>query len=178
MLTACGFNFSVLTKPTDEEWPQNTDSEQIAGYLANKKALAFDNEADKNVILTADTIVVNDHQVLNKPANPVQAEVMLLALSGKSHFVYTSFCLRYKQFIGTYTAKAEVMFNNLSPEIINHYITIAKPFDKAGGYGIQDWIGMVGINHINGSFYTVMGLPTNLVYQELTNLYKKIEEGL
>jgi septum formation protein len=131
LLAACGFNFSVLVKPTAEEWTQNLDVQAVAGFLAQKKAEVFTEEAAHSVIITADTIVVLGEQILNKPGNAAEAETMLQALSGQTHYVYTAFSLRYKDEISTFTERVEVGFSNLTPEIINHYIFKRNYFKKS-----------------------------------------------
>ena len=166
LLSEMGFAFSVRVKNTDETIPPHVHPENAAAYLAEKKARAFEGElTDNQVVLTADTIVVCNGQILNKPADEYEAEYMLKTLSGNAHQVITGVSLMSRQHIITRSDIAKVYFRPLSYQEIAHYISNYQPFDKAGAYGIQEWIGMIGIIKIEGSFFTVMGLPTHLVYE-------------
>ena len=138
--------------------------EQIPSYLAQHKAACFKDDHDDRLILCADTIVVQDSTILNKPAHAQDAKSMLHLLSGATHQVITGICLLDGDQYITATDVALVRFRTLQPGEIERYIEHCRPYDKAGGYGIQEWIGMVGIERIEGSFYTIMGLPTHLVY--------------
>ena len=142
--------------------------DDVPAYLARQKAEQFLPNPGERLILCADTIVVKDAQILNKPANPEEARQMLLMLSGSTHQVITGICLLDNSKFRTETDTALVTFCTLTEREIETYIQSESPFDKAGAYGIQDWIGMVGIERIEGSFYTIMGLPTHRVYQLLS----------
>jgi septum formation protein len=166
ILQASGFPFSVQVRSTNEQWPAALLSNKVAGYLAQQKAEAF-SDIHHQLVLTADTIVVVDQQILNKPKNIAEATTMLQSLSGRSHSVYTGICLKDGNTYTTLTDHTQVAFNPLSLPEIQYYINNCQPFDKAGAYGVQDFIGMVGVHHLSGSFYNVMGLPIHLAYQLL-----------
>ncbi|WP_448519509.1 Maf family nucleotide pyrophosphatase [Rhodoflexus sp.] len=171
LLTELGFDFSVQTKNTDEAIPLHIGATEAAAYLAEKKARAFENELlDNQAVLTADTVVVCNGEVLNKPADEAEAVAMLQLLSGNAHQVITGVSLLTRQGITTRSDTAKVYFRVLSLQEITHYVQHYRPFDKAGAYGIQEWIGMIGITKIEGSFFTVMGLPTHLVYDMIQQL--------
>lgn len=163
--------YEVHTFDVDESYPDHLKEQEIALYLAEKKAAAYPGSIKENeVLLTADTIVwVNDH-VLNKPESPQEAFKMLKEICGTSHTVYTGVCLRTATQTISFYDSSEVVIKPLNDEEINHYITHYKPFDKAGSYGIQDWFGYVAVEKINGSFYNVMGLPVGKLYDELKKL--------
>ena len=167
LLSRAGFEFTVQVIPTDESFPQDLDASLVAGHISQTKAEEFRAIADASLILTADTIVVVDDKILGKPADAAEAFQMLMMLSGTVHEVFTAISILDGLHITTVTDKARVWFRKLETEEINHYIQEFKPFDKAGAYGIQEWISMVGIEKIEGSFYTIMGLPVHLVYQQL-----------
>lgn len=164
LLNQAGFQFEVQVKPTDESFASDMNPYQVPAYLAEQKAKEFVVEQQHQLILCADTIVLADGHILNKPRNEEEAFHMISRLSAKTHEVVTGICLAGPNGTTTATDIAKVTFRELSEAEINYYITTYKPFDKAGAYGIQEWIGMVGITKIEGSFYTIMGLPTHLVY--------------
>jgi septum formation protein len=168
LLTELGLTFEVKTKEVDESFPEDLKAQEIPLYLCKKKADAFDEELSENtVVITADTIVWVDNQVLNKPENFEDAVRMLKILSGKKHEVYTGVCLKSASKIKTFYAKTDVFFKELSDEEINYYITNYNPYDKAGAYGAQEWIGYIAVEKIVGSYFNVMGLPVKEVYEEL-----------
>jgi septum formation protein len=167
LLRDAGFVFEVRVKPTDEDFPIAMPAEEVPVFLAQKKAQAFQTESHQALILTADTIVVVDGQILNKPQDTQEATAMLRLLSGRSHQVMTGLCLLHQGHAQVHLDVATVHFNSLSDTEIQYYIDQCRPFDKAGSYGVQDFIGMVGIPRIEGSFFTVMGLPMHLVYAAL-----------
>ena len=173
LLSQMGFSFQTVTVNCDEVFPKEMAVEEIAGYLSNLKAESFRNLASDEVLITADTVVVFEDSVLGKPSNSNEAKEMLLKLSGKTHQVYTGITLKTSEKKITDTDVAYVTFSKISLEEANFYIEKYKPFDKAGSYGIQEWIGMTKICKIEGSFYTVMGLPTHLVYTLLKELKKR-----
>jgi septum formation protein len=167
ILSNVGVPFTVQTQDTDESFSESMPAHEVAAYLATKKNTAFENLPENTLLLTADTIVVVDETILNKPANKTEATAMLQSLSNKTHIVYTGVCLRINEQIVSKTDRTDVYFNTLSNWEIEHYINTAKPFDKAGSYGVQDFLGMVAIPKIEGSFYNVMGLPIHVIYELL-----------
>lgn len=168
LLKDLGLNFEVHTKEVDESFSPDLKAEQIPLYLAEKKAMAFDAELKENtIVITADTIVWVNGQVLNKPEDYADAVRMLQLLSGKMHEVYTGVCLRSKNKMKTFYSLTKVYFKNLSLEEIEHYVTNYKPYDKAGAYGAQEFIGYIAIEKIEGSYFNVMGLPLRELYEEL-----------
>lgn len=158
--------FSVESKDTDESYPPNLNVRDIAIYLAEKKADAFDLEKD-DLLITADTVVLVEGKILEKPTTTHEAHKMLKTLSGKQHTVITGVCMRDKDKKVKFDDTTEVHFAKLSDEEIEFYIGRYKPFDKAGSYGVQEWIGYVAVYKIEGSFYNVMGLPVHKVYEQL-----------
>ena len=172
LLTDLGLAYEVRLREVAEDFPPHLRRAQVAEYLAEHKARAYlaDLAADE-VVLTADTIVCLGDDVLNKPADVAEATAMLTRLQGRAHDVFTGVCLRCgdgRQSV--FSDQTTVHFRPLSPAEISHYIATAQPFDKAGAYGAQDWLGMVGISRLEGSYFTVMGLPTHRVWEELTKL--------
>jgi septum formation protein len=167
LLQETGFDFEVQVIPTDESFPENMPSSEVAGYISAQKAEMFRTLHPDKLVLTADTVVIIGDTILNKPKDSAEALNMLTMLSGTTHEVITAVSLLSDNCIYTVSDSAQVTFCTLDKREINHYIEHYKPFDKAGGYGIQEWIGMIGIERIEGSFYTIMGLPAHLVYQLL-----------
>lgn len=169
LLSGLGYGFDVINIDTDESYPENLPIAEIAEFISNKKAEACVIKPDE-IILTADTIVALNNEILLKPKSREEAFQMLKNLSGQMHQVYTAFTIKTAQVQISRTSKTEVEFTEFSDKEINFYIENFKPFDKAGSYGIQEWIGMAGIKSISGSYYSVMGLPTDSVYQELKKI--------
>ena len=167
LLRQAGFSFQVQSKETDESFSADMPAEKVARYLAEKKAAAFKEELNNEILLTADTTVLIDGQVLNKPANREEAQSMLRKLSGRSHQVVSGACLLHKEEVSSFDDVTEVFFREISEQEIAYYIDSYQPYDKAGAYGIQEWIGLVAVEKIIGSFYTVMGLPVHEVYRHL-----------
>jgi septum formation protein len=163
--------YEVHTYEVDESFPEALKAQEIAMYLAEKKAKAYTPAiAEDEVLLTADTIVwVNDH-VLNKPESEEESYRMLREICGTTHEVFTGVSLRTRDKIHTFYDRSEVTCKNISDDAIWHYIRNYKPFDKAGSYGIQDWFGYTAVEKINGCFYNVMGLPVSKLYEELQKL--------
>ncbi len=158
----------VQANQVDESYPGNLPPEKIPAYLAGKKADAAQDLLKEDAILvTADTIVILDGEVIEKPQDEVHAREMLSRLSGNMHRVLTGVCMRSVDKEVCFTAESRVYFGKLSQEEIAYYINTYKPFDKAGAYGIQEWIGYVSVERIEGSFYNVMGLPVHQVYRYL-----------
>lgn len=162
-----GFEFTIKVKDTNEDFPETMPSEEVPVYLARKKAEAFRAEMGNQIILTADTIVVIDDEILNKPKDTIEATEMLKKLSGRQHQVITGVCVMTTENIETFIDVTQVFFRELTDFEIAYYIKTCKPFDKAGAYGVQDFIGMVGILRMEGSYFTVMGLPVHKVYEAL-----------
>ena len=168
LLKSLGFTF--LNKPinADESFPINLLAEEIPLFLAEKKADAYAEDlTEQEILITADTIVWCEGKVFNKPANFVEGKKMLETLSGKMHEVFTGVCLKSGNKQTTFYDVSKVYFKKLKPEEIEYYLTNYSPYDKAGGYGVQDWLGYIGIDKIEGSFYNVMGLPVKELYEEL-----------
>ncbi len=168
LLKDLGLEFEVVSKEVDESFPEDLKAEQIPLYLCEKKANAFDKELNYNtIVITADTIVWIGDKVLNKPENYEDAVRMLTLLSGKMHKVFTGVCLKSKEKVISFYAATNVYFKNLSPEEIEYYIRNFHPYDKAGAYGAQEWIGYIAVEKIEGSYFNVMGLPLKELYEEL-----------
>ncbi|QHT67248.1 septum formation protein Maf [Rhodocytophaga rosea] len=167
LLISAGFVFSVQTKNVPEDFPSAMPVADVPVYLARKKALAFKEEIKDELIIAADTVVIIDGQILNKPADEQEATQMLSQLSGRMHEVITGVCLFSRDKTFTFSDRTEVYFKSLSAEEIKFYVTYYRPFDKAGAYGAQEWMGMIGVEKIVGSYFNVMGLPVHLVYQYL-----------
>lgn len=168
LLTGLGLEFVIRTKETEEDFPSDMPVRQVAGFLAEKKARAFSGELQKGeLVIAADTIVVLGNKILGKPTDVKVAFEMLTALSDRVHEVITGVTLMDKERILTFQDSAKVYFKPITDQEIQYYIEKYKPFDKAGAYGIQEWIGFVAVDKIEGSYYTVMGLPVHRVYEEL-----------
>lgn len=168
MLSGLGFNFEIVTREVDESFPSHLKAQEIPLYLSKIKAEAFNDLLDdKTIVLTADTLVWINDKVLNKPENEEEAYQMLRLLSGNMHEVFTGVTISSKFKHQSFFSKTNVYFKNLSDEEIWYYIKNYQPFDKAGAYGAQEWIGYIAIEKIEGSYFNVMGLPVKEVYEEL-----------
>lgn len=170
LLEHLGYDFQIVSIDCDESFPSDLPINEIAGFISEKKANAFRNLEDNEILLTSDTVVAFNDEILGKPKSEAEAKEMLKKLSGKTHQVYTGFTLKSKKQIITKIDVANVEFAEITKEEIDFYIEKFQPMDKAGSYGIQEWLGMTKITNINGSYYTIMGLPTHLIYQELQKL--------
>ncbi|SDI68125.1 Maf family protein [Chryseobacterium jejuense] len=170
LLSSLGFEFEVVKIDCEEIIPDSIEIENAAAYLSELKANAFRALTDDEVLLTADTVVAIDGQILGKPKDEADAHNMLRSLSGRTHQVYTGITIKTADKIYTETDVADVILDELTDEEIQYYIQKYKPFDKAGSYGIQEWMGMAKIKSMTGSFYTIMGLPTHLVYKILKEI--------
>lgn len=170
LLTSLGFDFDVVKIDCEEILPENIKIENAAAYLSELKANAFRKLEQDEVLLTADTVVAIDNQILGKPRDEADAKNMLQKLSGKTHQVYTGITIKTLNKTITETDVADVELEEMSEDEIDFYIKNYKPYDKAGSYGIQEWLGMAKITKMNGSFYTIMGLPTHLVYKILKEI--------
>ena len=169
LLGGLGISFEVKVLPDIEEnYPEGLSVAQIAEYIAKEKADAYRKMmAPNDLIITADTIVVADDEVMGKPVDADDAQRMLRKLSGKAHQVITGVCLMTTERQCVFSVITDVTFKQLTDEEIDYYIKTYRPFDKAGAYGIQEWIGYVGVTGLNGSYFNVMGLPVQRIYQEL-----------
>ena len=167
ILTLAGFDFEVVNIEADEDFPSNLHRAAIAEFLAKHKAEHYNHPLEQSILVTADTIVCIDQVVLNKPSSEQEAFEMLSLLSGKTHTVYTGVCLKSETHTHVFHDATEVTFYELTSEEITSYIKNCRPFDKAGSYGIQDWMGYVGVKQINGCYFNVMGFPSAKFYREL-----------
>lgn len=171
-MQAAGIPFRVLIPDTDEDFPDYLPPGEVAGFLAKKKSDAFEHELDHpgTILITADTIVVIDGMILNKPSGFEEAGQMLERLSGRWHEVHTGVCIRMRGRMEQFTETSRVLFRILNQEEIAYYIKKYRPFDKAGSYGIQDWIGTTAIARIEGSYPNVAGLPIHRVYETIRKM--------
>lgn len=169
LLEKMGFSFETKVLDTDETYPPTLDKDGVPEYIAVKKSMAFNlNDFPENtLVITADTVVILEKQIFGKPIDREQAVRMLYALSGQTHRVVTGVCLRSKEKEKVFSVESEVTFRVLSLEEIEYYVDEYKPFDKAGSYGLQEWIGYVALERLEGSFFNVMGLPTQRLYRAL-----------
>lgn len=166
-----GLDFEIRLKPVVEDYPNRLRHFEISDYLSQLKSLPFKDELQANeILITSDTIVWNNNKALGKPSNKKDAFNMLKALSNTTHEVITSVCFTTTSTQKTVNAITKVTFKALTETEINYYIDNFKPFDKAGAYGIQEWIGHIGITCIEGSYFNVVGLPTHLVYKTLNSM--------
>jgi septum formation protein len=163
-----GLPYEIIKKDIDESYPEQFRREDIAMYLARKKSLAFKNEVvDGGIVITADTIVALDELIIGKPKDLVEAEQTLRLMSGRKHSVITGVAIMSSKKSESFFVKTEVSFKTLRDAEIAYYLETGNPLDKAGAYGIQDWIGLVGIEYILGSYYNVVGLPTKELYENM-----------
>ncbi len=168
LLREAGFSFSVKNLDVDESFPPEMPVEEVAAYLARRKALACAHFIeDQEILLAADSVVIVDNSIYNKPEDYDDAFRMIRLLSGRQHSVITGVCLLSAEQERTFSERTEVFFDALSDEEIDYYIRACAPFDKAGAYGVQEWIGLCKIRRIEGSYANVMGLPVHRVYTEL-----------
>ncbi len=163
-------DFTIQVKEVEETYPSELKHSEITDYLAQLKASVFSELLLKDILITSDTIVWMNGKALEKPKDFEEAKQMLRNLSGQMHEVITSVCFTLKEYQKTVNDVTKVWFKTLSEEEIDYYIKNYKPFDKAGSYGIQEWIGFIGIEKIEGCYFNVMGLPTRLVYKTLTEI--------
>lgn len=171
LLSGLDFEYETRVIPdVDESYPDSIPLEEIAVYIAEKKASEYIKELkDGELLITADTVVLLENKILGKPVNEEESVSMLKALSGKNHKVITGVCLTSRQKQVSFSDFANVTFGQLNDSEINYYVSKYKPFDKAGAYGVQEWIGYVAVERIEGSYYNVMGLPVFRLYKELKN---------
>ena len=170
LLRLMGYDFRIVLKEVDESFPATLHPAEVAVYIAEKKAQAFDEEINDEIVLTADTIVCLDDRILGKPENEEHAFEILSQLSGRMHEVITGVSLLKNHQLTSFYEVSQVYFAQLTEEQIRFYISTGMPMDKAGAYGIQEWIGLVGIERINGSYTNVVGLPTERLYKEILKI--------
>tara|TARA_B100000768_G_scaffold62486_1_gene60563 strand:- start:9508 stop:10083 length:576 start_codon:yes stop_codon:yes gene_type:complete len=166
LLSSLELIFESLTKSIDESYPQKMEPTSVAKFLSEKKSNEYTIK-DNEIIITADTIVIHKNNILNKPKDKMQAARMLRLISGSSNNVMTGVCVRSNNKQISFAESTQVTFDALEESEIQFYIEKYNPLDKAGAYGIQDWIGKIGVKNINGCYYNVMGLPIHRLYQEL-----------
>lgn len=172
LLSGLGIDYVIKTLPDiDEYYPEELQREEIPLYISREKAAAYLPQIKEDqLIITADTIVWLEGKVLGKPVSEEDARRMLYCLSGKKHQVITGVCISTKEFQKSFTSITDVTFDRLTEEEIEYYVSHYHPLDKAGAYGIQEWIGFIGVQEISGSYFNVMGLPIQKLYQELSKL--------
>ena len=172
LLAGLGYAYEVrVLSDIDESYPDTLKGSEVAAYISCAKAAAYaQNMAADELIITADTIVCLDEQVLGKPADEAEAIAMLRSLSGRTHQVYTGVALTTKAKQTSFVSCSHVTFASLTDEEIQHYVTHYRPMDKAGAYGIQEWIGYIGVERIEGSYFNVMGLPVQRLYTILKDI--------
>jgi septum formation protein len=169
LLKGINIDFEVLPLSVDEDYPTNLNPHDIPEYLAVKKSDAYLKLplSDNTLIITADTVVIIDNDILGKPADKEEAKVMLSKLSGRTHNVITGVCISTKTNRKTFKVISSVKFSHISDAEIDYYLDKYAPYDKAGSYGVQEWIGYVAVEDIQGSYFNVMGLPIQRLYHEL-----------
>ncbi|MCQ2286421.1 MAG: Maf family protein [Bacteroidales bacterium] len=172
LLKGMGIDFTYYAAQVEETYPASLPTSEVAEYLSKLKlsVIDFDKFSAKDVFIACDTVVVLGDKVLGKPKNELEAVAMLKELSGKEHVVISGLTVATRDKMLTSRRETTVKFAPLSDEVINHYVKKYRPLDKAGAYGVQEWIGCVGIEYINGSFYNVMGLPTRLLWEMLEDI--------
>lgn len=172
LLAGLDLDFKVkVIKGVSESYPESLRAEEVPQYISREKAAAYQ-VADDELLLTADTVVVVDNTILGKPHDADDARRMLRLISGRTHQVVTGVTLTTAKAQKTFGVTTDVTFRQLTDDEINYYISHYRPFDKAGAYGIQEWIGYIGVTSIHGSYYNVMGLPVQRIYQEIMKMEK------
>lgn len=170
LLRELGLNFEVVIREFNESFPDDLKGDEIARYIAHEKAILFKKEiTDNEIVITADTIVWCNNKVLGKPVNQEDATRILKEISGNTHEVITGVTLLSKSKELTFSESTKVTFETITEEEIDYYIDKYKPYDKAGAYGIQEWIGIIACSHIDGSYFNVVGLPVQRLLKELQN---------
>ena len=168
LISELGFPVEIRTKEVEEIYPEDLPASEVPEFLAKLKASPLiESLKDDEILVTSDTIVVLDGKVIGKPVDSDAAKGMISQLSGNTHTVITGVCLTTKDKQHNFSSKTKVFFSELSTEEINHYVDTFKPLDKAGSYGIQEWIGYIGVSKIEGCYYNVMGLPLHDLYKNL-----------
>ena len=171
LLRGIDIEFEIKVLPDiDESYPSSMPVEEVAEFVAQKKAISYtDNLKEKELLITADTVVILDKTIFGKPDNREEAIKMLCALSGKTHKVISGVCLASTDKQVSFSVTSEVDFEELTIDEIEYYIDHYSPYDKAGSYGIQEWIGFIGVKHLSGSYFNIMGLPIQRLYREMKN---------
>lgn len=172
LLKGIGVDFTILTKDVDESYPSRLPLVDVAPFLSLKKAKVFENQElpENYMVITADTVVIAENEILGKPKDRDDAVRMMKLLSGKTHRVVTGVTVHTKDVSKTFSVTSKVTFDELDNQEIDFYIDNYKPYDKAGAYGIQEWIGYIGVCGVEGSYFNVMGLPTHKLYKVLTQM--------
>lgn len=175
LLRELGLKFDVIIRDYEEIYPEGLTGEEIARFVAYEKAASFKNElSDDEIVIAADTIVWCNNKVMGKPVDHQDAIRILKEISGNTHEVITGVSIRSQSKEFTFSDSTNVSFEALTDEEISYYINKYKPYDKAGAYGIQEWIGIIACNHIDGSYFNVVGLPVQRLYKELQNFIGNI----
>lgn len=171
LFAGLGIDFEVrVISGIDESYPSDIPLKDVPQYIAKEKAAAYDIATDE-LVVTADTVVIVDNEILGKPVDEDEARKMLRKLSGRSHEVITGVCLTTCELQRSFAVTSEVTFKKLSEEEIEYYVKNYHPLDKAGAYGIQEWIGYIGVTSLYGSYFNVMGMPVQRIYEELRNTF-------
>lgn len=171
LFAGLGIDFEVrVISGIDESYPSDIPLKDVPQYIAKEKAAAYDIATDE-LVVTADTVVIVDNEILGKPVDEDEARKMLRKLSGRSHEVITGVCLTTCELQRSFAVTSEVTFKKLSDEEIEYYVKNYHPLDKAGAYGIQEWIGYIGVTSLYGSYFNVMGMPVQRIYEELRNTF-------
>ncbi len=179
LLRELGIHFKVVTKDWEEDYPAGLKGADIAVYVAAEKASTFRSEINKNeIVITADTIVWCNERVLDKPSGSEDAKRIIRQISGNTHEVITGVCILSSAGFKSFCSVTKVTFSDLSSEEIDYYVDNFKPYDKAGAYGIQEWIGLAACSRIEGSYFNVMGLPVDQVYNELKKFIVNLPENI
>lgn len=172
LLLQAGYEFEVFVRDFDESFPAEMPASHVAQYLAEQKNKNYRALRPHDLIITADTTVVNDGTVLNKPADKAEAMEMLTMLSDKTHLVISGVCISSPEQTISFSDTTEVTFSKIMKEEMEYYVDTFRPFDKAGAYGIQEWIGMTKVRSLKGSYFNVMGLPVHRVYEVLKEVFQ------
>jgi len=174
LLKLMDMNFKIRVLAVEENYPDEISPEQVPAYLARKKANAQDLKDPLEICIAADTLVLLDQKILSKPENLDEAKQFLGELSGKVHEVITGVCILHQDLEMSFSETSQVEFGRIQDSEINYYVQEYKPLDKAGAYGVQDWIGLIGVKSIRGSYTNVMGLPTETLYRKLVEFRARL----
>ena len=171
LIQQLGFPFEVRKFDFDETYSDKINRYDVPVYLAQKKSKSVSNLKDNEILLTADTVVILNNIILEKPSSLEEAKIMLSQLSNNTHDVVTGVCLKSNKTTERFSVKSTIHFSKLTDQEIEHYVHTYEPLDKAGAYGIQEWIGMIGVKKIEGSYYNVVGLPLHEIYQKIKDIF-------
>ncbi len=172
LLQSLGWDFEVVKRDASEYYPEELHPRAISVLISENKAKVYDDLSKDHIVITADTLVVHQNEILGKPGSPEEAIEMLKKLSGSEHLVITGVTVFTEGRFRSFSKETQVVFRDLTAQEIDHYVEKFSPLDKAGAYGIQEWIGMIGISSITGDYYNVMGLPLSRLYEELIPFMK------